>query len=153
MQLPDIVQPMADNHICELESFSDVFLPPSNDIPFSAVDLSSTIRVGLPPRIVSRQLLEQMNAHDFVGCVQNPTWRRGSSYGSASRAAAGIRNLRQTRKVCSSFSSLFEAANHCRFQIMFLLDFKLHLKYSFSTGRRLGLRCICCVEVFESNLV
>ncbi|KAG0613820.1 hypothetical protein M758_6G131500 [Ceratodon purpureus] len=98
-ELPDIVQPMADNHICELESFSDVFLPPSNDVPFSAVDLSSPIRVGLPPRIVGRHLLEQMNAHDFVGYVQNPTWRRGSSYGSATRAVAGIRNLRQTRKI------------------------------------------------------
>lgn len=100
LQLPDIVQPMADNHICELESFSDVFLPPSSDVPFSSMDPSSTIRVGLPPRIVGRQLSEQILSHDFVGCVQNPTWRRGSSYGSATRAVAGIRNLRQTRKAC-----------------------------------------------------
>lgn len=100
LQLPDIVQPMADNHITELESFSDVFLPPSTDVPFSSMDPSSAVRVGLPPRIVGRQLTEQMNSLDFVGCVPNPTWRRGSPYGSATRAAAGFRNLRQTRKVC-----------------------------------------------------
>jgi hypothetical protein len=103
MQLPDIVLPTANNHICEPESFSDVLLPPSNDVPFSALDLSSPMHVGLPPRIVGRHLLEQMNALDFVGYVQNPTWRRGSSYGSATSAVAGIRNMRQSRKVCWNF--------------------------------------------------
>lgn len=102
MQLPDIVQPLAENHVCELESFSDVFLPATTDVPFSAMDMSTPIRVGLPPRIVGKHLLEQMNAHDFVGYVPNPYWRRGSSQGSASRAVAGIRNLRQTPKVWSS---------------------------------------------------
>nr|XP_024386798.1 PAN2-PAN3 deadenylation complex catalytic subunit Pan2-like isoform X3 [Physcomitrium patens] len=98
-ELPDIVQPLAENHVCELESFSDVFLPATTDVPFSAMDMSTPIRVGLPPRIVGKHLLEQMNAHDFVGYVPNPYWRRGSSQGSASRAVAGIRNLRQTPKI------------------------------------------------------
>lgn len=99
VQLPDMVQPMVENHICELESFSDVFLPASSDVPFSAVDNSTAIRVGLPPRIVGRALSEQMMAHEFVGYVPNPAWRRGSPYGSATRAVAGLRNMRQTRKV------------------------------------------------------
>lgn len=116
-----MVQPMVENHICELESFSDVFLPASSDVPFSAVDNSTAVRVGLPPRIVGRALSEQMMAHEFVGYVPNPAWRRGSPYGSATRAVAGLRNMRQTRKVW--WSGQFKWQKCLSFFICWVLNF------------------------------
>ncbi|KAH9536486.1 hypothetical protein CY35_16G002500 [Sphagnum magellanicum] len=89
------------SHISEQDSFTNVYIPGSSNTPFSAIDTSMPIRVGLPPRMVERVLLEQMSAVDFVGYVPNPHWRRGIPFGDASCAVAGLRNTRQIWKATS----------------------------------------------------
>ncbi len=103
-QLPGVSS--TQSHISEQDSFTNVYIPGSSNTPFSAIDTSMPIRVGLPPRMVERVLLEQMSAVDFVGYVPNPHWRRGIPFGDASCAVAGLRNTRQIWKVEQrSFSS------------------------------------------------
>jgi len=96
-QLPGVSS--TQSHISEQDSFTNVYIPGSSNTPFSAIDTSMPIRVGLPPRMVERVLLEQMSAVDFVGYVPNPHWRRGIPFGDASCAVAGLRNTRQIWKV------------------------------------------------------
>ncbi|GBG65163.1 hypothetical protein CBR_g49959 [Chara braunii] len=94
--LPDVV--VRQVRVDENGPFTLPVLPVTNDVPFSNLDPTATIRVGLPPRIVDKVLLDQMIVNDFIGHVPNPHYRRGLPYGECSRAVAALRNMRLKRK-------------------------------------------------------
>eukprot|EP00850_Spirogloea_muscicola_P011319 SM000070S21285 [mRNA] locus=s70:22412:31223:- [translate_table: standard] len=84
--------------LSEADSFALAYRPITEEMPLSTLDPNQSFSVGMPPRTIDGELLEQMNVVDFVGYVQNPRWRRGLPYGEAMCAVTALRNTRQQLK-------------------------------------------------------